>query len=249
MQRSGFSCLVPRTRPETVAFKLDFRTLVQEVVLGISPDSKISDYVAASTQLHRVLLNLLLLKYGILVRPFHELEALAEANQGIDTWFELMKRYQQYSEEDPCNLKGSSLLDWTLSPDIALYFANDNRSGDGVVYICDATATGKTLQIIPVGEILDKMNQVGNSGHSLGSPLLFCPPEQVHSQRAKNQQAVYFAQMDLRIDLETHWRVVEKENGGEIILVKLVLPSGTEEETKQYLLDSGISESFIYPDK
>ena len=139
------------------------------------------------------------------------------------------------------------MLDWTKSSDIALYFANDNRKGDGAVYICDATATGKTLQIIPVGEIIEKMNEDGNAGKALGIPLMFHPANQILNQRAKNQQAIYFAQMELRVDLETIWREQEKGLAGETIVLKLVLPSGTESEVKEYLLGKGITSEFLYP--
>jgi hypothetical protein len=54
--------------------------------------------------------------------------------------------------------------------------------------------------------------------------------------------------MDLRFDLETQWRTVESENPSEIILVKLVLPADTEDEVRSYLMNEGISRSFIYPD-
>jgi hypothetical protein len=68
----------------------------------------------------------------------------------------------------------------------ARYFSNENRNGDGSVYTCDATATGKTLQNIPVGEILDKMNESGNAVNALGGPLMFHPSHQILNQRAKN---------------------------------------------------------------
>lgn len=165
---------------------------------------------------------------------------------GIDAWFELMKRHQQYPEEDISHLKGSHLIDWTKSPEVALYFANYNRSGEGVFYICDATATGRTLQITPVGKILESMDEIGNAGKALGCPLLFYPSKQIQCKRANNQQAAYFAQMDLRFDLETHWRLREKEIG-ETILIKLILPSGSESEAEKYLIDRGITHSFIYP--
>ncbi len=220
----------------------------EAAVFGLPPMARLSIVISDSIELHRVLLNLLLLKFGVLVRPSSELEALEEKN-GIDSWFELMKRFQQFPEEDLSNLKGSHLLDWTQSPEIALYFANYRRSGEGAVYICDATATGKTLQIIPVGDILNKMDKDGNAGKPLGCPLLFYPQKQILCKRANNQHAVYFAQMDLRYDLEAQWRLREKEIEDEKIFIKLVLPSGFEKEVEQYLLDRGITNSFIYPDE
>jgi hypothetical protein len=179
------------------------------------------------------------------VPPSEELESRAESQQ-LDSWLELMKRHQQYPEEDPCALKGSNLLDWTLSSDIAIYFANCKRTGEGAVYICDTQATGKTMVVLPVGQILDKMDRDGNASNPkpMGCPLLFCPPKQIHDQRARDQQAIYVAQMELRLDLERHWRMIEKTNPPEIILVKLVLPVDTEKETRKYLIGKGISESF-----
>ncbi|MBI1921867.1 MAG: FRG domain-containing protein [Geobacter sp.] len=216
-------------------------------LFGLPPEARLSSEITGSMVLHRVFLNLFLLKYGVLVRPTPELEELS-AKEGIDAWFELMKRYQQYQNKDLAHLKGSNLVDWTESSDVAIYFANCKRDGAGAVYICDATATGKTLQTIPVGEILYKMNEAGNAGKALGCPLLFCPPKQIHCIRAKNQQAMYFAQMDLRADLETQWRLCEKNPGNETILIKLVLPSGCEEDVEKYLVNKGITDKFIYPD-
>ncbi|MBV5330443.1 MAG: FRG domain-containing protein [Chlorobium sp.] len=215
-------------------------------LFGLSPEVRLSSMITGSMELHRVFLNLLLLKYGVLMRPTAELEALS-TNEGIDAWFELMKRHQQYQNEDPSLLKGSNLLDWTQSPEVALYFANYKRSGDGAVYICDATGTGKTQPNISVGKILDLMNKVGNAGKTLGSPLLFCPQKQILCERARNQQAIYFAQMDMRTDLETHWRLCEKDLGDVTILIKLILPSGSEKAVTEYLSYRGITDAFIYP--
>jgi len=39
----------------------------------------------------------------------------------------------------------------------------------------DVTATGKTLQVIKVAEILKKMDQLRRSDNSLGAPFLFYP--------------------------------------------------------------------------
>ena len=218
------------------------------ILFGVQAEDKLSKRIVGSAEFHPALLNLYLLKFGVLVRPSEELEC-ATAQHDVDAWFELMKRFQQYLEEDGFFLKGTNLLDWTQSPDVALHFANDNRNGDGAIYICDATATGKTLQVIPVGAILDKMSAVGKEGKPLGAPLLFSPPKQIKSQRAKNQQAVYFAQMDLRYDLETIWRLREKELENETIVVKLVLPAGSEAATRAFLAEKKINSAFLFPDK
>jgi len=219
------------------------------VLFGLKEHERFSSRLANSSDLHLALLNLFLLKFGVLTRPSAQLHQL-EKSRGIDPWFEFMKRVQQHpdeGQEGPFRLKGTNILDWTKSSDVALYFANDHRVGDGAVYICDSTSTGKTLQVVPVGSILDKMDQEGNAGKALGVPLMFHPERQILNQRAKNQQAIYFAQMDLRVDMETIWREQEKGLENETILVKLVLPSGTESQVNEYLSAKGITAEFLYP--
>ena len=107
------------------------------------------------------------------------------------------------------------------------------------------TASGKTLQVIKVAEILKKMEQLGRRDNSLGVPLVFYPKKQLTQKRAKNQDPVYLAQMDLRVDLSEVWAQFKKH---ERILIKLVLPAGTVEECAQYLADKGLNRDFIFPD-
>lgn len=217
-------------------------------LFGVRPDEKLSRRIVESAECHLAILNLYLLKFGVLTHPSDELEAAA-LEHSLDPWFEWMKRLQQYPEEDGFFLKGTNLLDWTQSADVALYFANENRVGAGAVFICDATATGKTLQVVPVAQILSKMREIGNSGVALGVPLLFCPPRQIFNPRPKNQQVVYFAQMDLRCDLETIWRLREAELESETIVFKLILPAGSESITRKYLDDKGLNRAFMFPDE
>jgi len=217
-------------------------------LFGVRPHEKLSRRIVESAECHLAILNLYLLKFGVLTHPSDELEAAAREHS-LDPWFEWMKRLQQYPEEDGFFLKGTNLLDWTQSADVALYFANENRVGAGAVYICDATATGKTLQVVPVARILSKMREIGNSGVALGVPLLFCPPRQLFNPRPKNQQVVYFAQMDLRCDLETIWRLREAELESETIVFKLILPAGSESITRKYLDDKGLNHAFMFPDE
>jgi len=217
-------------------------------LFGIRPEERLTNRILESAEFHPAILNLFLLKFGVLTRPSNELEEVAIEHPGIDSWFEFMKRIQQYPEEDGFFLKGTHLLDWSLSAKVALYFANYKRDGEGAVFICDSQATGKTLQRTPLGAILDKMNEVGKSGRPLGAPLLFSPNKQIKNQRPKNQQAVYFAQMDLRYDLAEMWQMYEKEYNKETILIKLVLPADTEELVQEHLREQGIDDGFIYPD-
>lgn len=219
------------------------------VLFGLKEHERFSSRLVGSVNLHLALLNLFLFKFGILTRPSQGLYAL-EKSQGIDPWFEFMKQVQQHPDEGqdgPFCLKGTNILDWTTSSDVAVYFANDKRSGDGAVFICDATATGNTLQKVTLGDIIERMHEEGNAGKALGVPLMFHPQRQILNQRAKNQQAIYFAQMDLRFDMETIWREQEKALQGETILVKIVLPSGTETQVNEYLSRKGITAEFLYP--
>lgn len=216
-------------------------------IFGLSAGEKLNDYVLDSSELHYSTLNLFLLKYGVLVRPSEELESVSY-KKDLDSWFELMKRYQQYPEEDSYFLKGTNIIDWSRSSDVALFFANKNREGEGAVFICDATATGKTLQTKLMGEILDKMKEFGNSGKALGIPLLFCPKNQIACKRARNQQVIYYAQMDLRCDLESIWKIREQSLEGEKIIIKIVLPVDCQDVADKYLEKKGIFHDFIFPD-
>ncbi len=139
-------------------------------------------------------------------------------------------------------------MDWSKSKDVGLFFANRNRKRDGALWICDTVATGKTLQKMKVGEILDLMDKKGNSGEPLGVPLIFYPEKQIHQERAKNQEVVYLAQIDLRYDLADMWKHQESWIDDEHIFIKLVLPHGTQDDCNKYLLDKGITESWIFPE-
>lgn len=217
-------------------------------MFGMEAHNGFSARLRDSGDLNSALTSLLLLKFGTLLGPSEELTK-AESDHGVDAWFELMKRCQQYPEEDLCVPAGTNFLDWSQSSDVALYFANEQRSEEGSLFICDATATGKTLQILPVIDILNKIREQFMRGQPNGVPLLFSPPKQIANQRAKNQQAVYFAQMELRLDMLESWRLQESSLLNETIILKMVLPEGSEGEVQKYLSENNIIDSFIYPDK
>jgi len=224
-----------------------FVRTVKTKLFDMKPTDRFSEHLRQSGDLHTMLSSLLLLKFGSFIGPSSELLA-AETEHGVDAWFELMKRYQQYPEEDMEGLKGTNLIDWSRSSDVALYFANDRREGPGALFVCDATATGKTLQVMPVANILAKLRLNVMKGLSNGRPLLFSPNRQIAYQRAKNQQAVYFSQMELRLDLLELWQKIEQEMPEETIALKIVLPHGSQDECKSYLDSKGIDENFIYPE-
>jgi hypothetical protein len=159
-----------------------------------------------------------------------------------------MRRLQQYSEEDKIPLKGTFLMDWTKNSDVGLFFANDSRSGEGALWICDATATGKTLhREMTVGKILSEMEKQTQDNASLGIPLIFHPQKQLAQERATNQGAVYVAQMDLRVDAAEVWNSLPKSRN-EKIFIKLILPTGTTQECERHLQQKGITREFLFPD-
>ena len=232
------------------AWRLDstFARSVKALLFGMKPEKGYSDRLRNSGDLNAALSSLLLLKFGTILEPSAELKA-AEVAHGVDAWFELMKRYQQYPEEDAPVLLGTNFLDWSQSSDVALYFANENRTEEGALFVCNATATGKTLQILPVVDILHKVREQLTRRQTNGAPLLFSPPKQIANQRAKNQQAVYFAQMELRADMAELWHMMEGAPEHESIITKLVLPLGTATEFGTYLQNVDVGPVFIYPDR
>lgn len=223
-----------------------FARSCKKYVFGIDAWQKIRfDEFRMSTNHQQIVLNLFFFKFDFVARPSNKLFELEEKH-GIDPWFEFMKRLQQYPEEDETHLKGSFILDWTQNPDVAIYFANESRDGEGALWICDARATGKTLQIIKVEEILKKMEDFGRKDVSLGVPLIFHPKKQLTQKRATNQRPVYIAQMDLRVDLSEVWENLHKPD--ERIFIKLILPAGTNEECFRYLTEKSITREFLFPD-
>lgn len=215
-------------------------------LFGMQSHERLSKRIAESAELNLSILNLFLLKFGILSRPSDELSQEAKLKD-LDPWFEFMKRTQQYPEEQGIFLPGTNLIDWSTSADVALFFANENRTTDGALFICDASATGKTHQKMPYGAILDLMDQKGNGGEALGVPLLVQPGRHIANPRPRNQEAVYFAQMDMRYDLERIWRRYERDSDNKVIL-KIVIPKDAKGGIEKYLLDKSIDSQFIYPD-
>jgi hypothetical protein len=145
------------------------------------------------------------------------------------------------------------LIDWSYRPEVAEYFANDGRGCDaeGAVWVADIDAMGAVVhQDIQVVEILRRFEEVLRVDGPVGIPLIFCPRRQVACARAKNQDVIYIAQMDLRCDLAEIWRGLESDRqGSETVVLKLILPKGTGEECTRWLEANGINEAFMYPDR
>lgn len=128
-----------------------------ETIFSLKNYQTLNQKIRRSITFHQSVLGLFLLKFGILSTPSQEALQM-EKDHGIDPWFEFLKHTQQYPESDGF-IKGTFVTDWTTCPDIAIYFANDKRSGAGAVWIFDSVETGKTLQIKKMGEILTLMQE------------------------------------------------------------------------------------------
>lgn len=224
-----------------------FARSIKKMLFGLEAGGDaLSKLIRESSDYHRVVTSLYLFKFGTLVNPSRELNT-AEDERGIDPWFELCRRIQQYPEEDSATLCGTNFIDWSTSPDVALYFANEGRTGEGAVYILDASTTGKSHMTTSMLDILALMSARLSHGDAMGGPVLFSPPIQLAYLRAKNQQAVYFAQMDLRYELEHIWHALEKRTD-QSVFMKLILPVDTNTGVEKYLHDRGIHHDFVYPD-
>ncbi len=233
----------------------------KKAFLGLEPQIRPRPSIRNSRQYLEAILAALLLKYYVVDPPSAELKE-RERLEGVDPLFELMKNRQQYPANDKSALKGTFFLDWTRDRDVALFFANcraNDRSAtprqtNGAVFICDSEVTGRTMMrrgenAIKVEEIIELMLQALSEGEASGCPLLFHPHVQTPMARPERQKPVYWAQMDLRYDLEHIWALQEERQcSGNRIYLKLVLPYAARQEAEDYLLERGITHSYLFPD-
>ncbi len=216
-----------------------------EGIFSLDDYQKLNRQIRRSINFHQSVLSLFLLKFGVLSSPSHEALGL-ERTEGIDPWFELMKHSQQYPEKD-WGIMGTCLTDWTFSPDIALYFANDGRIGPGAVFICEPLEMGKVLQVKKMAEVLKLMQEKIFSNPSAGVPLIFHPKIQAPHPRAAAQNPVYIAQMDYRADLADAWLTQESGLVDRQIFIKLILPNGSQDECDMYLRKKRITSEVVFP--
>ena len=222
-------------------------------IFGISDYQTLKKEIRQSVSFHRTIASLILLKYGTVWKLNPELIE-REKIDGIDPWFELLKHRQQYPGKDYF-INGTFLLDWSRSKDIGLYFATYQGKGDarsvspghGALWICDAVATGKTLQTKKVGEILTLMRGEDFLNGNRTFPLLFHPPKQTFQPRSINQIPVYIAQMDFRYDLADIWARYENKNKKRVF-IKLILNEDLKDSAVKYLESQGVKEDSVYPE-
>jgi hypothetical protein len=245
---------------ETWLIESTFVRNCKKAFLGLESHARPRASIRDSRRYLEAILAALLLKYDVVDRPSSELRE-REKLEGVDPLFELMKNHQQYPARDKFALKGTFFLDWTRDRDVALFFANccvNDRSSarhetNGALFICDSRVTGKTMmrkgkKAIKVEEIISLVVEALGEGRAPGCPLLFHPQKQTLMKRAARQKAVYWAQMDLRYDLEYIWTLQEEQGAGEQIYLKLVLPHAARHEAAGYLLERGITQSYLFPD-
>jgi len=203
---------------------------------------------------HTRVTDVLLKKFGSFWKPSQELFE-KELAHGIDPWFELMKRFQQYAEKDS-EPKGTFLIDWTIDQDIALYFATYVGRGSsrilrgcpGAVWIWDPHPTGNVLQTKKLGEILPMMRgDAFRVAANHTTPLILHPSKQTYMLRALRQKPVYVSQMDYRCDLADVWCGIE-ETSSSAVFKKIILTDAVLDECVLYLQQQSIDEKTVYPD-
>lgn len=225
-----------------------FARTCKKRLLGLEPHDKLDDHIAHSVEYHQVLLSLLLFKFDILTPPLPLSDFVSSDDESaMDPLFELMRLFQQHPERDHPMFPGSIFIDWTQSEDVALFFANLDRTGDGAFWICDTQALQTYPQQLKVEKIIELMVDHSNNGQGPGIPLMFNPPKQFKSKRARNQKVVYLAQMDMTCPFEDIW--IEKEhhaNTDGLTFMKLILPNGSQNACKDYLAQKEITDDFIF---
>jgi len=222
-------------------------------LFGLTNYYELSKTIRHSGPFHRAIASLLLLKFGSVWRPSKEAYD-SEKSHAIDPWYELLKHLQQYPEKDSF-INGTFLTDWTVLKEVGLYFATYSGKGEnrlvdqnhGALWVCDPVATGKTLQLIKLGDILELMSGAEFLNGEKTFPLIFSPKKQTHQPRAENQLPVYISQMDFRYDIVDVWASYEKTNNMKIF-VCLIITDNIKQECAAYLKANGISEERVYPE-
>jgi len=230
-------------------------TFVRDSTLKLFGYPVIPDSIRQQVSFHRLIASLLLMKFGTIWKPSKEAFE-KEKSDWIDPWFELLKNAQQYPEryEAVKFVKGTFFMDWTVSPDIGLYFAvydgprRSNRIGqtDGALWIYDGSSTGNILQEDKLGKILRLMTGADFLNGDKTFPLIFHPRQQTKQLRASNQKPVYIAQMDFRYDLADVWASYELQEK-QRVFVKLRILEHLKAEMADYLESQCITEEHVYP--
>jgi len=224
-------------------------------IFGINVYSDLPNSIRHQVSFHRVIASLLLMKFGTIWKPSQE-AFVKEKSHDIDPWYELLKHCQQYPEKYNSIYfnKGTFLIDWTISQEIALYFGVFDGRGvkreisvtNGAIWAYDCSSTGKILQIDKLEKTLNLMAEADFLNGEKTFPIMFHPQKQTNQIRAKNQKPTYIAQMDFRYDLADVWADYEMRND-EKVFVKLHITQTLKKKLANYLESKGITEEFVYP--
>lgn len=230
-------------------------TLVRNAISKLFGFPRVPKSIRQEISFHRLVASISLLKFGTIWKPSKEAFE-AEKSYGIDPWFELLKNAQQYPEqyETVDFVRGTFFLDWTVSPDIGLYFAiydgprGSSRFGsaDGALWIYDSSSTGNILQETKLEKILGLMTGADFLNGDKTFPLMFHPQQQTRQLRAANQKPVYIAQMDFRYDLAEVWASYELQ-GNEQVFIKIRILQNLKPGIAKYLESRDVTEDHVYP--
>jgi hypothetical protein len=184
------------------------------------------------------LARIFLKHFGEAYGPSKDLMDAAAQNEGVDPWFELMKRIQQHNEDGEfkgVDEMGTNLMDWSTNVDVGLCFACSSPDIEGTLYLLDAQSAGRILVHRPYRETLDRWATTVAAKEMHGNPLLFCPRRQIADDRATRQGARYLAQFDLSVPLDAIWlaREARREQPDQIWHRLLLAPSVKEEISKE----------------
>jgi len=230
------------------------RNSIQKL-FGIRNYSDLPGHIRKRSTFHRAIASLLLMKFDQIIKPSEEAYE-KEHTHHIDPYFELFKHVQQYPEqyEEVPFIKGTNLIDWTHVADIALYFSaisgiRSNRavsSGDGVLYIFNASATGNIHQTIKTKQLFDNMTAYDFLNGEACLPLMLHPQKQTNQERATNQKPVYIAQMNFSFSMVDVWKQYEKEMDKKVFL-KVRITENLKRDINRHLESNGITEGHVYP--
>lgn len=184
-----------------------------------------------------------------------ELKALKDS--GIDLLFEMYRHHQQNPEfmrVYDIEPRGTNFIDFTLNSKVGLFFANLNRdyNSEGALFVVRQTAIGAHLLRSSFSEILVLLEKhISEKSNVLYSyfPYWVFPEKQISNSsdlKPHRQDAIYYAQMDLRVDLELAWQKLAQQTNNQVF-VKLILPKGTTEEVDAFLKSEGITEEYLFP--
>ncbi len=176
---------------------------------------------------------------------------------GLCPYFEFHKHHQQNPGDERINdfePLGTNFLDFSFNSKVGLHFANEGRDNkEGALFVVRQSAVGGITRTPQEWKsILSRLRScLGKSPSEMycWDPILVYPTIQGNNEldpKPKHQEAVYIAQMDFRFDLGMCWDIAREKKGVQAY-VKMILPSGTQQEVQDYLKSFGIDRDYLFP--